>query len=465
MPFSLLRLGAIAALFAGACSGSTSNSDNSPGNLSITPNGGDSSAPVATVIAGTGFLAKATVPQGGGETTLDTRHRAWIGDYELTKVTWQSTTKLDATVPADVPSGTYDLVVENAIGNRGTLKAAYTARDINSPAALTATLTSSSPTPAAGQPVTMTLQLANAAGGRATDVTAVTPSMIPTDGISCTAAAASAGAVPSAAAPIRIAGGTTETFTWTCTSAAGSYTLSASVTATDVNAGASIATNVTGVVVTYGGTGVPAAPGITGAAPGDRQVTLTWTEPASNGAPISGYVITADRGVGARTTPSAATTYSFDGLTNGMAYTFTVAAINSAGTGPASAPSAAVTPVASPVGADMSAAVSMSDLGAPVGEYVTGTATCTNGGPNIATNPTCSVTGLPVGATLGCTPALPATLESGAAVTCSMQYAMPAAAVTVTVTAGSATEDRTPANNSASWTTNLTPTFLQPGVP
>ena len=113
----------------------------------------------------------------------------------------------------------------------------------------------------------------------------------------------------------------------------------------------------------------------------------------------------------------------------------------------------------------MSAAVSMSDLGAPVGEYVTGTATCTNGGPNIATNPTCSVTGLPVGATLGCTPALPATLESGAAVTCSMQYAMPAAAVTVTVTAGSATEDRTPANNSASWTTNLTPTFLQPGVP
>jgi hypothetical protein len=485
MPFSLLRLGVIAALFAGACSGSTANSDNSPGNLSITPNVGYSSAEVATVITGTGFLAKARVPQGGGEPTLDTKHRAWIGDHELTGVTWQSTTKLDATVPADVPSGTYDLIVENAIGNRGTVKGAYAVRDtppfsatamvdhpsvsvgqvltlivsianrgngevtsfalgapvvsssdggaaspgavpsdvpsrlaageernfvwtytpshagnisiaasatgvdsltgkdmtaelaapvavvISSSAALTAALTPSSPTPAAGQAVTMTLLLANAAGGGATDVTAVTPSMTPTDGISCTAAAASAGAVPSATAPIRIAGGATETFTWTCTgSAAGSYTLSAAVTATDVNAGASIATNVTGVVVTYG---------------------------------------------------------------------------------------------ASHARADMSATVSMSDVGAPVGEYVTGTATCTNGGPDVATNPTCSVTGLPVGATLDCTPApLPATLERGAAVTCSMYYAMPAAAVTVTVTAGSATEDRTPANNTDSATTSLTPFFLQP---
>jgi hypothetical protein len=237
------------------------------------------------------------------------------------------------------------------------------------------------------------------------------------------------------------------------------------VTATDVNAGASIATDVTGVVVTYGGS-VPAAPVITGAVAGNRQVTLTWTAPNSNGAPITSYLVTPDQGVAARTTPSAAPTYSFDGLTNGMAYTFTVAAITSGGTGPASAPSAAVTPVASRARADMSAVVSMSDVGAPVGEHVTGTATCTNGGPDVATNPTCSVTGLPVGATLNCRPVpLPATLERGAAITCSMEYAMPTAAVTVTVTAGSATEDRTPTNNMASATTSLTPFFLQPRVP
>ncbi len=125
MPSRLLRLVTIAALAAGACSGSSSSSDNTPGHLTVDPKQGYSSAEVATVITGTGFLAKVTVPQGGGTPTFDTQHHAFIGDRALTKVTWQSTTKLNATVPKDLAPGKYDLTVENALGNRGTAKAAY----------------------------------------------------------------------------------------------------------------------------------------------------------------------------------------------------------------------------------------------------------------------------------------------------------------------------------------------------
>ncbi len=573
-----LRLATIAALLAGACSGSTSNSDNTPGNLSIDPVRGYGSDPVGVTIEGTGFLRKATAPQGGGAPTLDSRHRAWLDDedHPLSGVTWKSGTKLEATVPAGLAVGKYDLTVENALGNRGTVKDAYEVIDtppfsatamvdhpsvnvgqtfiltvtlsndgasditnlalgrpvlstsdegsasvgpdpsapsriaahggevtaswtftpshagnisidvsvtgvdsgtgeavtaalaapvavvINPPAALASQLRASTPTPAAGQGVTMTLVLANPAGAAAADVMTVTPT--PTDGMSCSVPAASTGAVPSATAPIRIAGGATETFTWTCTSTvAGQYTLSAAVTASDVNSSTPMTISVTGVDVTWGAAGAPAAPAAPSAVPGNGQVTLTWTAPSSNGAPITSYLVTADQGVGARTTPSAATTYSFDGLTNGVAYTFTVAAINSAGTGPASPRSATVTPIAS--GADMRATVSMSDVGAPPGEYVTGTATCTNDGPDVATTPTCTVTGLPAGATINCTPTpLPATLASTAAITCSLMYAMPAVAVTVTVTAGSATADGTPANNTATATTNVTPTAPPTGT-
>jgi len=69
-----------------------------------------------------------------------------------------------------------------------------------------------------------------------------------------------------------------------------------------------------------------------------RQVRLTWTAPANNGAAISDYVIersvdgtswtTVDDGV------STSTTSTVNGLTNALQYSFRVAATNTVGTGP-----------------------------------------------------------------------------------------------------------------------------------
>jgi hypothetical protein len=101
-------------------------------------------------------------------------------------------------------------------------------------------------------------------------------------------------------------------------------------------------------------TTVPGAPTIGAATPGSTTATVTWTAPATDGgSPITGYVIRTYAGTA--TTPAAttvtaaadATSAVVTGLTNGTAYRFDVAAVNAVGTGAASAPSAAVTPLVS----------------------------------------------------------------------------------------------------------------------
>lgn len=92
---------------------------------------------------------------------------------------------------------------------------------------------------------------------------------------------------------------------------------------------------------------VPGAPTIGTATAGNTQATVTFTPPASTGGAAimaGGYTVTANPG-GATGTGSGSP-ITVTGLTNGVAYTFTVTAANSAGTGAASAASNAVTPAA-----------------------------------------------------------------------------------------------------------------------
>ncbi len=94
----------------------------------------------------------------------------------------------------------------------------------------------------------------------------------------------------------------------------------------------------------------PDAPTGVVAAAGDASAAVSWLPPVKNGgAAISGYTVTAHD----VTTSSDATLVTgpgtsalVTGLTNGDPYTFTVTASNSAGPGPPSTPSAAVTPQA-----------------------------------------------------------------------------------------------------------------------
>ncbi|MGH9105553.1 MAG: beta strand repeat-containing protein [Acidimicrobiales bacterium] len=83
------------------------------------------------------------------------------------------------------------------------------------------------------------------------------------------------------------------------------------------------------------------------AAPGDGEALLSWQEGSTGGAPITTYTVWYSSG-GAYTQfdngSSTATSATVTGLVNGTPYTFEVYAINSYGSGPASAASNQVTP-------------------------------------------------------------------------------------------------------------------------
>jgi hypothetical protein len=97
---------------------------------------------------------------------------------------------------------------------------------------------------------------------------------------------------------------------------------------------------------------VPGAPTAVTATAGNAGASVSWTAPSNGGAAVTSYTITPYIGTTAQTpttingTPPATTT-TINNLTNGTAYTFTVTATNSVGTGPPSTASSPVTPVAS----------------------------------------------------------------------------------------------------------------------
>jgi len=100
--------------------------------------------------------------------------------------------------------------------------------------------------------------------------------------------------------------------------------------------------------VTPTGAGAPSAPTGATAVADSKSAIVSWTEPGSDGgSAITGYTVTpfvgataqAPTSVGASTTKTRIT-----GLSNGTSYTFRVAATSSAGTGPQSGASNAVSP-------------------------------------------------------------------------------------------------------------------------
>lgn len=92
---------------------------------------------------------------------------------------------------------------------------------------------------------------------------------------------------------------------------------------------------------------VPGAPTAATAVAGNTLATISFTPPGSNGgATITGYTATCTPGGGTAT--AASSPISFTGLTNGIAYTFTVHATNSVGNSVESTATSAVTPATVP---------------------------------------------------------------------------------------------------------------------
>lgn len=104
------------------------------------------------------------------------------------------------------------------------------------------------------------------------------------------------------------------------------------------------------------GAAIPGAPTNVSAVAGDTQASVSWTAPVNtNGSLVTSYTVTAlANGVPSSSVTVAATAANsvstlISGLTNGVAYTFTVHGTSAGGDGPESAPSTPITPSASNV--------------------------------------------------------------------------------------------------------------------
>lgn len=216
----------VAGCLAVACGGAGTDASLDPKPVSVTPSEGPATLATAVVISGTNFLARPVQSASGGQPTVDTHHRAWIGNVELQDVVWVDAQTLQATVPAGVPPGAQPLVVENALGRRGELASAFLVRPN---ASLQAALAIGG-TIDVGQEATLTLTLTNPGTSPVANVAPAAPSVTVTSG--APAITVVAGPTPSTIASIDP--GQSAAFTWTLKgTAAGGATVSASAAGTD----------------------------------------------------------------------------------------------------------------------------------------------------------------------------------------------------------------------------------------
>ncbi len=216
-----------------------------------------------------------------------------------------------------------------------------------------------------GTPYTFTVFATNAAGNGAVSTTspAATPRGVPGAPTSVTATAGNGQAVVSWGPAANNGAAITS---YTVTSTPGGVTVtttdgsSTSVTVTGLANGTSYTFTV--YAANAAGSGppsapsppvtprtVPGAPVITSVAPGDGRVIVGWSPPASDGgSPITTYTVTSTPGGATVAVLGTVTTTTVSGLTNGIPYTFTVVATNTAGNGPPSVASAAVVPFGRP---------------------------------------------------------------------------------------------------------------------
>jgi uncharacterized repeat protein (TIGR01451 family) len=225
---------------------------------------------------------------------------------------------------------------------------------------------------------------------------------------------------------------------------------------------------------------VPGAPtGVTAQA-SDSQASVSWTPPASNGnASINSYTVTAlingSPTTITATTPNGNTTSAVvAGLTNGTTYTFTVHATNIKGAGPESAPSNAVTPTR-PLGATDMAISMTGPSSVNSGGNATYTITASNLGPSFAPQVTV-IDNVPAGATfVSATTSQGACSLSGSQFSCNLGGMTAGSNATVSVVlnvaasitnsatinandaSGNPVNDPNPANNTASFSTAVTP--------
>ncbi|MBS4754148.1 fibronectin type III domain-containing protein [Nocardioides sp. zg-ZUI104] len=80
----------------------------------------------------------------------------------------------------------------------------------------------------------------------------------------------------------------------------------------------------------------------------DAKLHLRWSAPANNGSDITGYRISVNPGGKVREVGAGETSLVWDGLSNGTSYTFQILAVNDAGAGVLSPPSAPAVPFTTP---------------------------------------------------------------------------------------------------------------------